>query len=516
MHGVGVQKNSREVLPLQGSNLDSSAPEADVLPVTPRGIAMRRMITLIFAVDARMKIVDGGTAFNPRTVASASLELVLPITIQRSRHARLPLSTRAFAATALLTIAAGCRDGFNAFGSGPRARTSADQLLGSLADRHTEVARNAKYEYARVRMMRGALAPSRVFDDSAVWTGLSSNVRVLETFGSLVDGRYLLAARPHPPAPSRPADGRHRTMLTRLNEGEYQWEAAVDFALGSVRPVDVAALVTRILASGEGRTETQLRAELASLSPRGSAALGTLFTLDSLHPVTLVDGSTITTLGASIHSENLRRRFPSFAEYAHRYLDPARYRFVLTDRAGTPYLEASQKDRVIMIRLRTLRGRLVSLGGSARALPDSLQLHADFNVKVKIFRVGFHELVMDFVNAAHGDDERTWTVTARKEPRWDLPFITARLLRAPLRRPFSGEGSSFSIGVRAGESGSPTILRRHSRLPVQESAILNFLNSLSGTAMDDFGSIVQKEENAWLRELFAGVREDARAVTGVP
>ena len=443
-------------------------------------------------------------------------ECYLPTTIHRSRRARSRLRTRRLAALVALALTAGCRDGYNAFGSGPRARTSADQLLGALADRHTEVARNPKYEYARVRMMRGALAPSRVFDDSTVWTGLATNVRVLETTGSLVDGRYLLTARPHPPAPSRPADARHLTSLSRLDEDEYQWEAAVDFALGSVRPADVASLVTRILAGGEGRTEPQLRAELAALSPRSSAALGTLFTLDSLHPVTLVDGSTITTLGASIHTDMLRRRFPFFAEYVHKYLDPARYRFVLTDRAGAPYLDVSQKDRVIVIRLRTLRGRLVSLGGPARPLPDSLQLHAEFNVKVKIFRVGFHELVMDFVNGGRGDEERTWTMTARTEPRWDLPFITARLLRAPLRRPFAGAGSSFSIGVRAGESGGPTLLRRHSRMPVQESAILNFLNSLSGTAMDDFGSAVQKEENVWLRELFVGVRDDARAAITLP
>ena len=445
-----------------------------------------------------------------------SPEPVLPTTIHRSRRARSPLRTRRLAALVALALTAGCRDGYNAFGSGPRARTSADQLLGALADRHTEVARNPKYEHARVRMMRGALAPSRVFDDSVVWTGLSTNVRVLETFGSLVDGRYQLAARPHPPAPSRPADARHLTSLSRLSDSEYQWEAAVDFALGSVRPADVASLVAHILAGGEGRSEPLLRAELAALSPRSSAAMGSLFTLDSLHPVTLVDGSTITTLGASVHSDNLRRRFPAFAEYVHKYLDPARYRFVLTDRAGTPYLDASQKDRVIVIRVRTMHGRLVALSGQARAVPDSLQLHVDFNVKVKIFRVGFHDLVMDFVNGQRGDDERTWTVTARKEPRWDLPFITARLLRAPLRRPFAGEGSSFSIGVRTGEGGGPTLLRRHSRLPVQESAILNFLNSLSGTAMDDFGSAVQKEENVWLRELFVGVRDDARAAIALP
>jgi hypothetical protein len=137
-------------------------------------------------------------------------------------------------------------------------------------------------------------------------------------------------------------------------------------------------------------------------------------------------------------------------------------------------------------------------------------------VKIKIFHVGFHNLVMDFVNGAHGDEQRDWTVIARREPQWDLPLISARLLRAPLRRPFAGEGSFFRIGVRAGEAGGPTVLLRHSRLPVQESAILNFLNSLSGTAMDDFGGPVQHDENAWLHDLFIALRDDARAAIPAP
>jgi len=46
---------------------------------------------------------------------------------------------------------------------------------------------------------------------------------------------------------------------------------------------------------------------------------------------------------------------------------------------------------------------------------------------------------------------------------------------------------------------------------VQESAILNFLNSLGNTAMDDFDGAVEREENTWLRELFLALRDDARA-----
>ncbi len=362
--------------------------------------------------------------------------------------------------------------------------------------------------------MRGSLAPSRVFDDSAVWTGISGDVRILETTGSLVDGRYLLASGPGAATPVRPADGRHVTTLSRLGESEYRWDTTVDFALGSIRPAEIASLVARMLAAAEGGTERELRADLATMSPRSSVALATMFSLDSLRPVRLGDGSTAATLVASVHSDNLRRRYPALADYVHRYLDPARYRFVLTDRAGTPYLDVSQRDRVIVMRVRTHEGRLVPLTGPARPLPDSLQLHVDFNVKIKIFRVGFHGLVMDFVNGARGEEQRDWTVTARKEPQWELPLISARLLRAPLRRPFSGEGSLFRLGVRAGTGGAPTVLLRHARLPVQESAILNFLNSLGGTAMDDFGGAVQREENAWLRDLFVALRDDAR--TAIP
>ncbi len=376
------------------------------------------------------------------------------------------------------------------------------------------MARNAKYEYSRARIMRAALSPSRVFEDSAVWTGVSGDVRLLETVGTFADGRYLLASHPNASPPARPADGRHVTTLAALGDGTYRWDTTVDFGLGAIRPVDVASIVSRLLAAGEGRTEAELRAELAAASPRSSAVLGTVLSLDSLRPVRLADGSTVVTLGATVHSEQMRRRYPALAEYVHKYVDPARYRVLLTDRAGTPYFEAAQKDRVVTLRVRTQDGRMVSLVGPARPMPDTLQLRVDFNVKVKIFHVGFHDLVMDFVNGGRGDEQREWTMTARREPQWDLPLITARLLRAPLRRPFAGEGSLYRLGVRAGDGGAPTVLLRHSRLPVQESAILNFLNSLSGTAMDDFGGQVQREENAWLRELFLAAREDARAALG--
>lgn len=418
--------------------------------------------------------------------------------------------------TAAALTVAGCRDTFAGFGNGARARAFSDQLFSALAERHGEQARNAKYEYARLRLTRGALSPSHVFDDTATWTFMSGNVRRLETFGTFADGHYLLASRSAPPAPAKAADGRHSITLTHLTDSEYRWDASVDFALGAVHPNEVAAVITRLLAGGEGRTEHELAADVAASAPHTAAALGTLFSLDSLRPVMLADGTTSMMVGISVHGDNLKRRYPALAEYARRYIEPARYRFVLTDRAGVPFLEAAQKDRNLVIRVRTQHGHLVPLAGPARPLPDSLLLQVDLNVKVKIFHVGFHNLVMEFVNGANDDRERAWTMTARREPQWDLPFITARLVRGPLRRPFAGEGSSFRLAVRAGEGGAPTVLGRQMRLFVQESAILNFINGLSNTAMDEFGGQVEKEENAWLHELFIGMRDDAHAAIAGP
>src|SRR4029450_12614433 len=81
----------------------------------------------------------------------------------------------------------GCKDALSGFGAGNRARASVDHFYGALANRHLDIVRNPKYEYARVQLAHGALSPSRVFDDTATWTATSGQVRVLETFGTQVD-----------------------------------------------------------------------------------------------------------------------------------------------------------------------------------------------------------------------------------------------------------------------------------------------------------------------------------------
>jgi hypothetical protein len=406
----------------------------------------------------------------------------------------------------------GCRESLSGFGAGMRARASAEQFFGALADRHFDVARNAKYEYSRVQISKGALSPSRVFDDTATWTGVSGPVRILETFGSLVDDKYVMASRRGVPAPMKPAEGRHITTLSKVADGQYRWDTTVDFALGNARPNDIALVISRLLTAGEGLNERDARADILASAPHTSVALGGAFSLDSLHPVQLPDGTTAVTLGISVHSEQLKQRFPAFGDYVHRYVDPAKFHFFFTDRAGVGYVDGQYRDRFLTIRVRSQGGHLVPLVGPPKPIPDTLMVLADFTVKVKMFTVGFHDLSMEFVNGSHADRERDWTLTARKEPNWNLPFITARLIRAPLRYPFSGEGALFRMGIRAGEADQQTVLVRQSRLAVQESAILKFINSLSNTALDDFGARVEKEESLWLRELFLALRDDARTV----
>ncbi len=422
-----------------------------------------------------------------------------------------PLLHRLATAGILALATTACHDTFAGFGAGVRGRASAEQAFEAIADRHLDVLRNPRYEYARRRLTKAALSPSRVFDDSAAWTAMTGDVRLLEVFGTVGDGRYTMSARSSVPAPAKPGDGRHVTSLARLSDSEYRWETTVDYAIGSVRPSDVAAVISRLFAAGEGRSERELRAELAASAPRTSVVLGNVFTLDSLRTAALADGSTAVTVGIAVNPAPLRRRLPAFAEYVRKYVEPTSYHVVIADRAAVPFIDVAQRDRYITIRVRTMDGQLVPLSGRARELPDTLLLFADFRTKVKIFHVGFHDLMMELVNQSRGDRERSWTVTAHREPKWDLPLVTARLLRAPLRRPFTGEGALFRIGVRAGENGAPTVIMRQSHLTVQESGILNFLNSLGNTAMDDFDGAVEREENAWLRELFLALRDDARA-----
>ena len=155
---------------------------------------------------------------------------------------------------------------------------------------------------------------------------------------------------------------------------------------------------------------------------------------------------------------------------------------------------------------------IVSTLGPPRPMPDSLRMVSDLVMRVKVFDVGWKNLVTDFV-ISRSDRSRSWLFVARTEPDWNLPLVTARLIRSPLRRPFEGAGSTLEVAV-IDSTGGQTVLARRARLEVKESAILRFLSSLVSRIFDDMDAAVEQEEADFVRELMGAFQQDSRSILG--
>jgi hypothetical protein len=94
--------------------------------------------------------------------------------------------------------------------------------------------------------------------------------------------------------------------------------------------------------------------------------------------------------------------------------------------------------------------------------------------------------------------------------------VTERLLKTPLRRPFQGNGTLFRIGVRDDSTGGQSILHRRMHLEVQESTILRVIGKLGSIAASDYAGRVEREQNAWLREVFSALVADVRNLGSGP
>ena len=166
------------------------------------------------------------------------------------------------------------------------------------------------------------------------------------------------------------------------------------------------------------------------------------------------------------------------------------------------------------MRLRARGGHLMTLAGPPRPMPDSLQLRLDATARFMIFRVGFHDLVGDFT-IERGEHERAWMMRFNREPGWDLPLATERLIRSPLRHPFEGRGSELRLAVRD-DLGNQAMSIRQVRTAVRESAIMRWLGGLGATAFGDFTGNSEAEENRFLYEVFSAMRQDIAALDPSP
>lgn len=408
-------------------------------------------------------------------------------------------------------LLAGCRSTPLAFGTTPSVvRRGADLLFGGFASRFSGIERTPKSAEARRRLIRAALVPSRVFDDTAVWTARAGDSRSLLVAGRATDRGYYFAEDAAAPRPIASGDSWHIMALARLGPDLFRWNTAVDFSVGEIGAVQVADLFGRFVGAAEGRAEAQVRADYRAAFPRTSAAFGQLASVDSLRLTHLPDGSTGHSVVVRLDPTRLARRYPRLGAYLRKYVSTGKARIVVRDRGGATWMVADARDERLRFTLRSKGGRLAPLQGQARPLPDTLVLEADMTMKVKLFTVGFSHLVTD-LTIDRTEQSRSWTLHARREPEWHLPLITERLLRTPLRRPFQGKGAMFRLGVR--EERGVTLLVRSTELTVEESAILRFLNALGGTVLDDFDPRTEREQNLFLREVFLAMRADVHALT---
>ena len=396
---------------------------------------------------------------------------------------------------------------------GAQPATHAEELLAALAARVADPWRDQKYDSARIRIANSAFLPSRVWGDTSVWVTSSSSRRTLLINGRHAAGRYRLeAVRAFTPI-SQPADSRHTINLTRLAADEYAWDTDVAYAVGHLSAAEAGQLVLALFTSAEGKAEGDIRADYAAAAPRAAQALGQLFHVDSISTLTLADRSTIATYVVSMHPDGVAAKYPNFAKYLRRYAESAELDWTLADRGGTSFLEASMDHGRIRLRLRASGGSLAPLSpaGPARPLPDSLSLSGAMSLKVRRFTVGFRDYHADFtiIRTPH---ERAWAIVTREEPHWILPLITERLLKTPLRRPFQGSGAVFRIGVRDDSAGGQSVLHRRMHLEVQESMILRFIGRLGAIAVSDYSGTAEREQYAFLNEVFTALLSDARAL----
>jgi len=415
------------------------------------------------------------------------------------------------AAAGLLTLAVACADTFT-----PASAGRGEQMLEGMAMRFAPNVYDARYNTARVKLAQSALVPSRIFDDTAVWSAApTSSLRSLFVAGNLAaDGRYHFDTRTSLPPPTHLGESHHAVNLEQVSSNQFRWDTRVDHALGSMTADEFASALEALFRAPEGRTEKTLRDDYRAAFPRAMAAFGRGFVLDSA-VVAPAGGATSVTLRFVFRPQLMEPTFPGLADYLDKYLGPAKYHFVLTDRTGAALFDVLGRDRAMTLRYRVAQGKLVSLAGAAKPWPDSLTLVSDVSLKVKIFTVGAHELSSDFVisNSTSGNvHERAWTIVAQREPKWDLPLITERLIRSPLRHPFEGQGSSLRLSVRD-SAGGQTIFSRRTRLEVQESAIMRFLGSLASRAVGDLDERVEQDEHRFLREGFAALQSDLRTLT---
>lgn len=409
-------------------------------------------------------------------------------------------------------LALGCRDAAPAFGPNLlAARANADEFLYSVGSRFTNIQRPPRLIHARKQFGHYALTPSGIYNDTSVWLAFGpDSSRLFGNEGVFATDRYVVRAALSNTLPNALTESREIVRLRKLGESDYEWYTNVDVALGRIRARDIANVIARTLAAGEGRSPAAIRADYNSSFPRTSAALGRLFTIDTLKTTHDADGGTTYDVAIRLTPEILKASMPNYAAYIDKYVSNGRYRVTLTDRTGARWLDARAANYYVHFRMRSRDGRFAPLDGPLREMPTALTITIDMSMRILLFRVGWTDMVGEF-NIIDTPDERGWGMRFAREPEWRLPPSVGYLLKSSLRRPFQGSGIPIRISIRD-NPGSQTLLNRRLSLTVRESGILRFLNRLSGTAVGDFLGPSEREANRFNADALRALRADVNAL----
>jgi hypothetical protein len=129
-----------------------------------------------------------------------------------------------------------------------------------------------------------------------------------------------------------------------------------------------------------------------------------------------------------------------------------------------------------------------------------------------IFRVGARGLEAE-VRLTRGPREKSFVASFRSEPDWELPFFIEPFLRAPLRRPFEGDGAVLGFGVRD-SGGAQTLAVRDYRVAVRESWLIRWLGALTSDAVNEFQRGAEAEADRFYGQALAALRADALVLAG--
>ena len=402
---------------------------------------------------------------------------------------------RWLAAVCVLTA---CHDTPVAFG------THADSLFTALAERYTNVERTPRFAAARTKLVHHALSPSRVFDDTTVWNGEDPPaVRVLIVHGAFESGKYRLFDDPMAGLPTHVGETQQVIRLEQTGKGEYEWTTRAVGAVGSITGDDLARVLSTLFSAGAIHTDPDLRAEYRLAFPKTTAALGQLFSLDTLR--TQANGTV--TLVAVSHPDAMASRFPAFAKYLKKYVEPTRFHSTLRDKSGATWVDLKWNNGALTIACRGTRdGHLAPLFGGTGVMPDTLLLETEIFTKVAIFSAGISGLVSD-VTMIHAPHERGWDFEFRREPKFHIPLAMGTFMRGSLRRPFEGHGSGIQL-VLHDSAGAQSLLSRDGHFAVKESTVMKWFGGFGKAAVGDFAGQSEAEENRFDAEVFTALRMD--------